>query len=602
MGKDLMTTREFADLLGLRGVWGRCASFCLMRILGLHRLNEIHRKVDGKKGPAFSEAVLQEMDIRLDIPAEQLNLIPQTGGFFTISNHHFGAIDGLILSQVFGSRRPDYKILTTFILSLIPGLKDTFLPVNNFGGAPSARSINGLRMTLEHIGQGRPLGLFPAGEVATWQKRSRRTSMSGHFVTEDIPWADNIIRLIRDAKLPVIPVYFEGTNSLLFHLMGKIHPKLRTVRLLHELVNKRGRVVSVRIGRPISPEEMAAFPQTDLLGRYLRNRCYALESQCGTAANIPSLEIHEDIAPAGNPALVAAELESQREGMLFESGDWRGYLLRAEQIPYTLQELARLREETFRLVGEGTGNASDSDAYDQWYRHLILWNIPDGRIGGAYRIGLGSEIVPERGIEGLYTTSLLRFGKDCAPLLARCIELGRSFIVSDYQRDVLALKSLFTGLALTVTAHPECDYFLGPVSISNAYPTFYKSLMVYFLQNHYPFTEEAGVAVPTHPFQPDWLKVNPADLLAGCRDVEDLDRLMVRLSDGRYRIPVLVRQYFKMGARLVCFNIDKLFNDSLDGLILLKFADYPENTLRSVVRCLPAGDYERVMKRFGLWP
>ena len=361
-----MTTREFADLLGLRGVWGRCASFCLMRILGLHRLNEIHRKVDGKKGPAFSEAVLQEMDIRLDIPAEQLNLIPQTGGFITISNHHFGAIDGLILSQVFGSRRPDYKILTTFILSLIPGLKDTFLPVNNFGGAPSARSINGLRMTLEHIGQGRPLGLFPAGEVATWQKRSRRTSMSGHFVTEDIPWADNIIRIIRDAKLPVIPVYFEGTNSLLFHLMGKIHPKLRTVRLLHELVNKRGRVVSVRIGRPISPEEMAAFPQTDSLGRYLRNRCYALESQCGTAASIPSLEIHEDIAPAGNPALVAAELESQRDGMLFESGDWRGYLLRAEQIPYTLQELARLREETFRLVGEGTGNASDSDAYDQW--------------------------------------------------------------------------------------------------------------------------------------------------------------------------------------------------------------------------------------------
>ena len=192
-----------------------------------------------------------------------------------------------------------------------------------------------------------------------------------------------------------------------------------------------------------------------------------------------------------------------------------------------------------------------------------------------------------------------RFGKDCAPLMARCIELGRSFIVSDYQRDVLALKSLFTGLALTVTAHPECDYFLGPVSISNAYPTFYKSLMVYFLQNHYPFTEEAGVAVPTHPFQPDWLKVNPADLLAGCRDVEDLDRLMARLSDGRYRIPVLVRQYFKMGARLVCFNIDKLFNDSLDGLILLKFADYPENTLRSVARCLPAGDYERVMKRFG---
>ena len=149
--------------------------------------------------------------------------------------------------------------------------------MDNFSSG-GARSISGIRTALGHLAEGKPLGLFPAGEVATWQKRSRRTSMSGHFVTEDIPWADNIIRLIRDAKLPVIPVYFEGTNSLLFHLMGKIHPKLRTVRLLHELVNKRGRVVSVRIGRPISPEEMAAFPQTDSLGRYLRNRCYALEA------------------------------------------------------------------------------------------------------------------------------------------------------------------------------------------------------------------------------------------------------------------------------------------------------------------------------------
>jgi len=599
MGKDLLTAREFADLLGLRGVWGRWASFCLIRILGIHRINAINRKVDDKRGPAFSEGVLRELDITLDIPEEQLNLIPQTGGFITVSNHHFGAIDGLILSQVFGSRRPDYKILTNFFLSIVPGLKETFLPVNNFGGAPTARSINGLRMTLEHIGQERPLGLFPAGEVATWQKKSRRTSVGGHFVVEDIPWADNIIRIIRDAKMPVIPVYFDGTNSLLFHLMGKIHPMLRTARLIHELPNKRGRVVSVRIGRPISPEEIAAFPQTDALGRYLRNRCYALESQCGTAASIPSLEVHEDVAPAGNPAIVAAELDGLRSNMLFESGDWRGYLLRAEQMPHTTQELARLREETFRIVGEGTGYASDSDAYDQWYHHLILWNIPDGRIGGAYRIGLGSEIVPERGIEGLYTTSLCRFGKDTAPLLSRCIELGRSFIVPDYQRDVLALKSLFTGLALTVAAHPECDYFLGPVSISNAYPTFYKSLMVHFLQEHYPFTEAAGVAVPTHPFQPDWLKVNPDELLFGCRDVEDLDHLMARLSNGRYRIPVLVRQYFKMGARLVCFNVDVLFNDSLDGLILLKFADYPENTLRSVARCLPAEEYERVMKRFG---
>lgn len=595
------TVLEVEDLqksLGIKGLPGRIIARIAYRLLELGEVNRIHDKYSDAFGPGFSSRVLDEIGVSFDLSPEQLGHIPQEGGFITVSNHHYGSIDGMILSSVIGSKRPDYKILTTFLLSLIPNLRDSFIAVDNFS-AGGARSISGIRTALSHIAEGHPLGLFPAGEVATWQRRKKRTSLRKGHVVEDVPWAENIIKLIIKSGFPVIPVYFEGGNSKVFHLLGKIHPRLRTVRLIHEMFNKRGARVKVRIGQPIPASEIAGM-DVPVLGRYLRSRCYALEAQCVPAADTKAASRAVPLADPVPAENVRAEIDRLGERMLFETGDYRAYLLTAAEAPDTMKAIARLREETFRAVGEGTGLAEDTDAYDAYYRQMVLWHVRNREIVGAYRLGFGPEIVASHGgLPGFYSYSLYSYRERAAGLLERSMELGRSFIVQKYQREVHPLRLLLTGLGVSATMSPELLFFSGPVSISSDMPLFYRSLIVKYFEQNYRIPDADGVALPKHPFVSDYLSVNPDDLLGALPggNVDALDRLLSALSDGKYRLPVLVRKYFSCGARLACFNVDPDFHDSLDGLIFLRYSDFPANTLQSVLRGLPSGQQDAVWLR-----
>ena len=589
---------ELQKVLGIKGFPGRCLARLAYRILELEKVNRVHHKYHDSVGPEFSAHVLEDIGIRYEIPPEQLDRIPREGGFITVSNHHYGAIDGMILSAVVGSRRPDYKILTTFLLSLIPSLKDGFIPVDNFSTG-GARSISGIRTALGHIADQHPLGLFPAGEVATWQKGKNRTSLGKDKVVEDIPWAENIIKLVRKSGFPVVPIYFEGGNSKSFHILGRIHPRLRTVRLIHEVFNKRGRVVQVRIGQPLTAEEIARF-DVPILGRYLRNRCYALEAQC-----LPPVEpaVQAVPAPLAKPVpadRIREEMDGLDERMLFEIGDYRAYLLQAGDAPETMRELYRLREETFRAVGEGTGQPLDTDIYDAYYRQMVLWHVPNQEIVGAYRLGFGPEIMESHGgVTGFYSAALVRYGEKAAPLLAKSMELGRSFIIGRYQREIQPLRLLLAGLAVAVLKCPDLTYYSGLVSISDDIPDFYKSLVVRYLEKSFPFPDAPAVATPTTPFSPDFLAVNPDDLLQiPDGKIDLLDRFLGTLSEGKVRLPVLVRKYFSCGARLVCFNVDPDFGSCLDALIVLRFSDFPKSTVNSILRGLPEDVQDAVWKRF----
>ena len=273
----VVSAEQMRNTLGLKGKFGLRVANRILNLLDINKVNDIQSRYPDLKGPSFSEKVLEEVGVKYELPQEDLKNIPAEGGFITISNHHFGSIDGLILNAVVGSRRPDYKLLTTFLLALIPSLKEAFLPVDNLsGGKADAKSVNGIRMALRHIADGGSIGFFPAGEVATWQHRNKRRE-GGFFTIQDKPWADNITKLIKRSGLPVVPIYFEGTNSKTFHRLGLIHPRLRTVRLIHELFNKQGTTVKVRIGRPILPEELEGREISEL-SWYLRSRCYALKN------------------------------------------------------------------------------------------------------------------------------------------------------------------------------------------------------------------------------------------------------------------------------------------------------------------------------------
>ena len=592
--KEVFSKEDLQGMLGIKGWFGRCLSGFIIKALDIDKVNRTQAKYADRMGPEFARAILEDQQVTYDVPEGELDRIPAEGGFITISNHHFGSIDGLILCDTVGRRREDYKILTTFMLSLIPNLSPNFLPVNNLGGKNDARSINSIRMALQHIQNGGALGLFPAGEVGTYQKEGKRTAVSAQKVIEDKPWAPNMIRLIQKSGLPVVPIYFDGTNSRWFHIWGKLHPRLRTARLIHELFNKQGTHVKVRIGQPVTPEEMAKFSSTEELGGYLRNLTYALEVNCIEEKKRADVQHLEPIMDPVDPALVKAELESIPDRIFFECGDYRCYFTQPDDIPNVMTEVARLREVTFRMVGEGSGKAKDTDIYDTYYKHLILWHIPTDRIAGSYRIGVGPEVM--RHPEGFYTASLFEFKEGLKPYLSKSMELGRSFIAPDFRKEVLPLKLLLSGI-LTAGAHCEgMEYTMGPVSVSCDFPTFYKSLILHYFLKNYSMENAQNMVGPTTPFTPDFLRVNPDALLAGCKTVEDLDRLLQYLSSGTLRLPVLFRKYACLGSKFLAFNVDTDFN-TLDAFIIQWLGDMPENSFNSFSKFLTPEKLEALKAR-----
>ena len=595
----LLDHKTMQDALGVKGLSGKVLTRLLFGVLGMGKANRIHASKARPDGPAFSEGVLEDLGVTYEIPEEQLAHIPAEGGFITVSNHHFGAVDGMILNSVIGSRRPDYKILTTYFLSMVAHLKDWFIPVDNFASG-GAKSVSGIRTALEHIAGGGALGLFPAGEVATWQKKKDRTAIGGKRVVEDKPWAENMMKLVLNSGLPVVPIYFDGSNSRTFHILGRIHPILRTLRLVREMTGAKGKHIKVRIGQAIPAAQIGAF-DAQALGKYLRSRCYALEAQClpDFSGKREQGNMEEIIAPV-DPELVRSQMAALDHRILFETGDFRAYLLDASDAPDAMRELYRLREATFRAVGEGTGKSIDTDPYDNYYRHLVLWNIPNGEITGAYRMGFGPDISASHGgVPGFYTSTLLHFGPDAEPILSHAVELGRSFVREEYQRDVLPLKLLLAGLCVGITEDPAVECCVGLVTISAAMPDFYKSLIVHFLKRDFQMENAAGFAASRTPFKPDYLRVDPDQLLqVPEKDIDAFDRLLSAISDGKYRIPVLVRKYFSCGAKVSCVNVDPDFSDSVDSMIVLRLPDFPPASIKSFVRSVPTEIQNKVLRHF----
>lgn len=594
----LIDVSQMQEAIGLRGRLGRSVARLAMKWLEIDKLNEMQSRLCGDFGPEFAEKVLAECGVSYDIDPAQLERIPAEGAFITVSNHPIGSLDGLILAAAIGARRPDYKIMTTYFLTLIPGLKDYFIPVDNFRSG-NGRSINGLRAAITHIESGSPLGLFPAGEVSTWQRGKNKLSVGDKRIVEDIPWAHSAVKIASKAGVPVIPVYFDGENSKSFHRLGRIHPRLRTARLIHEMLNKRGTCIKVRIGKAILPSEIANY-SVEELGRYLRSRTYALQAQCLPG---PEAAVHEwktAVAPAVPSEKIIAEMEKLDDKILFEACGYRVYLIKSQEAPNAMQEIYRLREEAFRAIGEGTGTESDSDEYDLDYRQMILWQIENKEIAGAYRIGFCGEIIRKYGgIQGVYSASLFRYSKEAEPILSSCMELGRSFISLKYQKELHPLRMLFAGLIVSALQCPEAQYFIGPVSISNDYPDFYKSLAYHYLLKVPPFEDCDQYIGPSHPFKPDFLAVNPDDLMGHYyEDVDKFNRLVSTISDGKYKLPVLIRKYFNCSGKIGCFNVDPLFSNSLDGLIFVHFPEFTKDQFYSFLRGLPEDLIKKVSVRF----
>ncbi|MCL2738070.1 MAG: lysophospholipid acyltransferase family protein [Bacteroidales bacterium] len=591
---QLIQTGDLKQVLKLSGPLGSLLASILMRLLKINKINEFFAHNCQYRGRIFIEAILQELQITSDILPEELQHIPKEGAFITVANHPFGGIDGLMMINTVASVRPDYKVLANFLLSRVPNLAEFFLAVNPFEAKPNAmNSALGIRRALEHLQEGSPLGIFPAGEVSTYNKEG---------YVEDRVWGPAILKMIHRAKIPVVPIYFSGTNSTLFHELGTIHPMLRTARLPAEVANKVGKKITMRIGRPVLLSEQANYSDPQELGNYLRSRVYALKANIPPKKPAKVIGIRaEPIAPPPDRKRVAKEVErlSKSNHALFTVNNYTAYYADYAQIPYLMLEIGRKREEAFRSIGEGTNLGLDLDTFDKTYKHLFLWDKHQKRLVGAYRVGIGSEMLKRDGFSGFYTHTLFDFNETAIPFLEATIELGRSFVCVEYQKDPLALMLLLKGLMHVVLKHEGPRYLVGPVSISNWYPAFYRSLIAYYLQTKHSAEEFNETIRPKTSFTPDYLHVDPAVLLANhMGSIEQFERFMMRLSNNQFRLPTLVKKYLKLNTKLVCFNVDPNFNYCLDGYIVLDIKKMPKQELLGMCKDIP--DKSIVFKRFGL--
>jgi putative hemolysin len=507
----------------------------LSRLLGLSGCERLYAIARADRSPApFEDRALKALDISLD--ATGLDWLPRNGPLLIVANHPHGAVDGLALLSLVRRARPDVRALANSILGRIPEMRDACFLVDPFGGRGAAdRSRAGLRAAHLWLRRGGALVMFPSGEVA------HHPATGGSATRDDSPWHSTAGRLAEQTRATIVPVSIEGTNSPLFYAAGAVHPALRTALLARELLRRQRSTIRIAIHRPLARARRVA----------------------PIAAEQAAERIEREIAAL------------PRATRLVESAPFDVYCAEAREIPIVLREIGRLREITFRAAGEGTGRAVDIDAFDDRYLHLFAWDTRARRVAGAYRLGRADQIVVRHGVEGLYTRTLFRFDARLFEQQPAALELGRSFVRQEYQRRSTALLALWKGIGRFVELHPEYRRLFGCVSISSRYSDTSQSLLRAFLEQH-RHEALADLVEATHP--PRWSA--PARHLAVPASMADVEALVRRAEHDARGVPVLLRHYLKLNARLLGFNVDPAFGDALDALMMVDLADVDARILR----------------------
>jgi putative hemolysin len=582
----LVTAKEVSKAINTDkyGVFGTFSGWLLMKVLKISTLNKIYDRNKHLKELEFLDAILNEFEIKFEIPEEDLKRLPKEGAYITISNHPLGGIDGILLLKLMLEREPNFKIIANFLLHRIDPMKPYIMPVNPFETHKDAKSsVVGIKETLRHLSDGKPLGMFPAGEVSTYK--------DGKLMV-DKPWEEGALKVIRKAQVPVVPIYFHAKNSRLFYFLSKISDTFRTAKLPSELLTQKDRIIKVRVGKPISVTEQNEHKTIEEYSEFLRRKTYMLakpfekESKLLTPQSFKIPTSPKQIVNAANQEKMIVEVNALRKTdcRLLQSKNYEVFFAEAGKIPNILHEIGRLREITFREVGEGTNKSIDIDKYDQYYHHMFLWDDETNQIAGAYRMGLGSQIFPKYGMEGFYLNELFRIEPELHEMMHKSIEMGRAFIIKEYQQKPMPLFLLWRGIIHTTLRYPEHNFLLGGVSISNQFSDFSKSLMIEFMKSNY---YDPYIAQYVHPKKEYKVKLKDADkdfiFDEAESDLNKFDKLIDELEPGSLRLPVLIKKYIKQNARLVAFNVDPLFNNAIDGLMYIRIADIPESTMKPVM-------------------
>jgi putative hemolysin len=465
-------------------------------------------------------------------------------------------------------------------------LEKFFIEVDPFD-AKNPQNIKGIKAALQHIKEGKCLAMFPAGEVST---------VHG-FRIQDKKWPPSMLKLMRKVNAPIIPMFMSGTNSPSFHILGFIHPILRTIQLVRQFNRKDNTIVKIAVGTPIllirtaslNEKEYADFVRMNV---DLLRKTFSKKSDTPKANNI----LIAPIAPSQNKDLIVNEINQlKKEHILFRQGPFTLFFAHPKDLQSVMEEIGRLREITFREVGEGTNKELDLDKYDTYYNEIFIWDEERETIVGAYRIGMGAEIMNQHGRKGFYTDYMFQYKKALNPILHKTVELGRSFIIKPYQGNSICLMLLWKGILQVLLQNDEYRYLLGPVSISNDYSDISKTLIERYIRKHHYDHYNSKFVTPTNPLPKEKFGF-VKNYLKDINSLELLDKLIIDLENKQRGIPVLVKRYLQLRSKVLAFNIDVDFNDCLDALILLDLTNVPEKTLEMLSKDMNVNAVERFKK------
>lgn len=570
------------------------AASAIMRFTKIDEVNRMYDFLKDKKGKDFFDSFVRYRNLQYIVFEEDLARIPKTGPFILVSNHPLGAIDGVLMTKILTEIRPDFKIMGNFLLEKIEPMQPFVIPVNPFESRKELKSsATGMRGTLKHLEDGGCVGIFPAGEV------SNRNNEFGEI--QDRPWQKSALKLIKMAKVPVVPMYFHAQNSLLFYRLAKLHPDLQTLLLPSEMMSKRDKPIRIRIGKPVSVKVLDDQETVEEMGDLLQKKIHLLKSyyekrkSLAERLNIPNLNLNfllqkeenvvQNIIDETPQEDLKKEIEElyKKDKMLFRNGIYEVFFSSYAEIPSIMREIGRQRELTFRKIGEGSNLPFDLDEYDEHYHHLFLWDNKAQKLAGAYRMALGSEVMKKQGIDGFYTSSLFEFDPELRPFFRKVIEMGRAYISTEYQQKPLPLFLLWRGIVHVCLRNPEHKFLMGGVSISDKFSEFSKSLMIEFMRSNYYDSAVAQYIHPKHDFK---VKLKDRDKHLFFDEVEsDLNKLDKIIDDlePEMRMPVLIKKYIKQNAKVISFNVDPSFNDAIDGLMYIRISELPESTIKPVL-------------------
>ncbi len=517
--------------------------------------------------PSVATHLLARQRVELQLDARDRRRIPAAGPFVVVANRQLPGIDELLLWEAFAERQPCLRILTTRMERLPEALRPHAIELPFLSDLPKGkkavrRALKAVRAAIE---RGCSLALvvrFGPG------RRDPREALRQRKL---------LFRFLRKLGLPVVPVRLAVRGSALVE---------RGLRAAGR--GMRATRVAMRIGRAIPADQVAAFERTRDFRRYLQARIFALGMELDLKPLLqlprPRPDAPEPIAPPEDSEAIAREIEAMRfANLLASQGPFDVLVAQAHNIPVALREIGRLRELAFREVGEGTGKARDLDEYDLYYLQLIIWDREARRIAGGYRMGPGDRIFAEHGAGGFYISSLFKVKPGFWPIMQQAVELGRSYVVPDYQRKRLPLFLLWKGILYYLLRHPQYRYLYGPVSISKHFSHLSRSLIVAFIRKYFFNEELARYLEPRKPFRVETDKVD-LDALIDSLDhgIQSLDQLIEDIEPDHIRLPVLIRQYIKLNARFISFNVDPDFNDVLDGFIILDLHDVPYSMIEAL--------------------